>query len=190
MRRLRLPMPDPRPLVFSLRTGTLPDPVFLTAVPTQSAASALGVGFRLRPSPVVFLTGKHRLSQVPGISTHPSAPHSDAGRATPHLVKSARHGAVPPGSSRKTSTMKFRHSTTRLRDPLHTVAIPLRFIAVASRQPHFVSCRPYGTTTQCSLTAGDQPLPCGSGYPPDINCTFHVHLQFLQSRHTGLTLAR
>ena len=129
---------NPRPIVFSLRTGTLPDPVFLTASPTESAASALGVGFRLRPSPVVFLTGRHRLSQVPGISTHPSAPHSDAGRATPHLVNSARHGAVPPppGSSRKTSTMKFRHSTTQLRDPLHTVAASL-----PSLRASLTSCR-------------------------------------------------
>jgi len=76
------------------------------------------VWFRLRPTPAFLLTGRHRLSQVPGISTHPSAPHSDAGRATLHLVKSARRNTAPPGSSRKAPTMKFRHSTTQLREPL------------------------------------------------------------------------
>jgi hypothetical protein len=40
-----------------------------------------------------------------------------------------------------------------------------RFYNAASVLAAYASCRPYGTTTQCSLPAGGQPLPGGSCLP-------------------------
>ncbi len=50
----------------------------------------------------------------------------------------------------------------------------------------YASCRLYRTTTQCSLSAGDQPLPNGSAYPSGIYCTF-LHVTFHLPSTLGLS---
>ena len=121
-----------------------------------------------------FQSGGGRPSQVPGIPQYTSAPLVDPGLAARSIAMSLRAMLSPlVRAGRPWQTAKFRDSVTQLKCSLHTVAIALRSIAAASRQPHFVSCRAYATTTQCSLPAGGQPLPGGSGYPLGINCIFH-----------------
>lgn len=65
-------------------------------------------------------------------------------------------GAVPPGSNRKTPTLKFSG-----------------FNHAALTLAPYASCAPYGYATQCSLPSGCQPFSGGSFNPPGIVNTFH-----------------
>ena len=82
---------------------------------------------------------------------------SRSGRLAPGLLRQA--GTAPLGTIRKTPAIICLSG----------------FDHMASRLAAYASCRPYGTTTQCSLPAGGLPLPDGSGYPLGIICIFpHV----------------
>jgi hypothetical protein len=71
-------------------------------------------------------------------------------------------GAVPPGSNRKTPTIKFSG-----------------FNHAALSLAPYASCAPYGYATQCSLPSGCQPFSGGSLNPPGIVNTFHFFICFI-----------
>ena len=158
----------PCPLRFPSRAGSL-------ALSRVSFAEAAGkcdpcagtLVNRCRPNPVET---RESLAALPAFQDTPmclcpalrsrSGPHA---RGLRHWVTSyyVHDGVVPPGTSRKTLTMKnisgFNHTA----------------LALAP----YASCTPCGYATQCSLPSGCQPLSGGSDLPTgyQFQVSFYFH---------------
>ena len=129
---------------------------------------------------------------------HSDSSHSEflQGDSGPHRFPGYPHATLPSSQIPAGSTPPIAFADSTMRSPLTQTerlqqSTNFRGSTVMASVPTpYASCRPYGTTTQCSFPAGGQPLPGGSGYPPGINCIFLHIYGFYKSRYSGLILSR